>query len=119
MFPRTREPPIRLKLPCTPPPAEGSRDREKVGAPHPEPGTGSREVGVGDWGLKGLAEPPEGRAGTLVFPGLRRSPAAGAGALFWGQQLLRFRHLQPKDQNSPGGNSPLSRWSPLAQPPLS
>lgn len=34
--------------------------------------------------MRAIAEGSEGRAGTLVFWELRRSPAAGAGALFWG-----------------------------------
>lgn len=69
-------------LRCTLQPAGGSRDREKDGAPRPE--SRSRELGAGVWGLAGIGEGSEGRAGTPVFSKLRRSPAAGAGALFWG-----------------------------------
>lgn len=66
----------------TPPPVGGSRDREKDGAPRPE--SGSRELGAGVWRLAGIAEVSEGRTGTPVFSELRRSPAEGARALFWG-----------------------------------
>lgn len=73
---------IHLMLRCTLPPAGGSRDQEKDGAPRPE--SRSWELGAEVWGLAGMAEGSEGRAGTPVFSELRRSPAAGAGALFWG-----------------------------------
>lgn len=76
------ESPIHPMLRCTLLPAGGSKDREKDGAPRPE--SRRRELGAGVWGLAGIAEGSEGRGGTPAFSELRRSPAAGAGALFWG-----------------------------------
>lgn len=108
---------IHPMLRCTLPPAGGSRDREKDGAPRPE--SRSRELGAGVWGIAGIAEGSEGRAGTPVFSKLRRSPAAGAGALFWGSSCCGSGISSQEIKIPRVGTTPLSRRSPLTQPPPS